>query len=174
MKSTEIKFNEALAALDKAGKRKQFDEKVKGCTTIESKLNAAEVVLKDVGIVRTKESTPPRLHNGTGDNFVEGNPLRSVEEFRESANSFSPGYTKEATDPFAKGDKVMADGLLKLGKITESEHRKLTGAKPQGYNQLTEQQQKDFDFARLIGISEADAFRVAKMSGSTFREVSRR
>src|ERR1700757_3758482 len=103
MKSTEIKFNEALAAIDKAGKRKQFDEKAKNCTTIEAKLNCAEAVLKDVGIVRTKESTPPRLHNGASDNYREGNPLGpTVQEFRESANSFSPGYIKESTISFDK------------------------------------------------------------------------
>src|SRR5690349_14250759 len=86
MKSVEIKFNEALAAIDKAGRRKAFDEKVKGCTTIESKLNAAEAVLQDVGVVRAKESV--KKNNGAGDNFVENNPFRPVEEFREN---FSPG-----------------------------------------------------------------------------------
>jgi hypothetical protein len=164
----EIRFNEALAAIDKAGKRKQFDEKAKACTTIESKLNAAEAVLKDVGIVR--ESKPIKKHNGVADNFSENNPLRPVEEFRE--NSFSPGYIKETTDRCAKGDKVLFDGLLKLGKITEAEHAKLTGAKPKGYDQLTEQQRKDFDFARAVGLTEAQAFEMTKTT--SIREVSRR
>lgn len=161
MKSIEVKFNEALAAIDKAGKRKSFDEKVKGCTTIESKLHAAEAVLKDVGIVR--EAQPIRKHNGAADNFSETNPLRPVEDFREGANSFSPGYITETTDPFTKGDKVLFEAL----------GLPMPGAKPEGYDKLTEAQRKDFDFARLIGINEADAFRVAKMSGSTFTEVSR-
>jgi hypothetical protein len=69
---------------------------------------------------------------------------------------------------------VMFGGLLKLGKITEAEHRKLTGQKPEGYNQLTEQQRKEFDTARLCLFSEADAFKLARMSGSNFKEVSRR
>jgi hypothetical protein len=50
MKSIEIKFNEALEALDKAGKRKQFDEKVRSGMAIETKLNVAETVLKEAGV----------------------------------------------------------------------------------------------------------------------------
>src|SRR5581483_1741263 len=101
MKSTETKFNEALAAIDKAGKRKTYDEKAKSCTTIEAKLNAAEAVLKDVGVVR--EAAPNKNHNGAADNFTENNPLRPVEEFRERSNNFSPGYITETTDACAKG-----------------------------------------------------------------------
>jgi hypothetical protein len=172
MKSVEIKFNEALAAIDKAGKRKQFDEKAKTCTTIEGKLNAAEAVLKDAGVVR--ESRPVRKNNGAGDNYSEGNPFRPAEEFRESSNNFSPGYMKENANPCAKGDKVMFDWMLKVGKITEADYRKLTGQKPAEYDRLTEQQRKEFDFARAVGISEADCLKLAKMAGNTFREVSRR
>jgi hypothetical protein len=175
MKSIETRFAEAMDALKKARRTKKYEEVSKTfttTTTIEAKLNAVEAVLKDAGVVR--ETAPIKKNNGAGDNFVEGNPLRTVEEFRESSNNFSPGYTKEKTDSCAKGDKVMFDGLLKLGKITEAEHRKLTGQKPEGYEKLSEQQRKDFDFARLIGISEGDAFKVARMAGTTFREVSRR
>lgn len=173
MKSVEIKFNEALAAVDKAGKRKQFDEKLQTGMTIETKLNVAEAVLKGAGIVR--ESRPVRKNNGAGDNYVEGNPLGlTAEEFRESSNNFSPGYIKETTNPCAKGDKIMFDGWLKAGKITEADYRKLTGQKPAEYDRLTEQQRKEFDSARTLGISEADAFKLAKMAGNTFREVSRR
>jgi hypothetical protein len=213
MKSIETKFAEAMDALKKAGRTKQFDEKAKGCTTIEAKLNCAEDVLKAAGIIREQESTKPankkttvqesesvedieevkrdcpflfdveprsqattkesaapvRKHNGSAENFVEGSPFNG-----DRGRSFSAGYIIKEVADLGKGDKIMFDGLLKLGKITEAEHSKLTGAKPDGYNQLTEQQKKEFDFARLIGISESDAFRVAKMTGSNFREVSRR
>jgi hypothetical protein len=168
MQSVETKFAEAMVALKKANRVSKFNEVSKTCTTIESKLVAAEAVLAEKGIVREAI----RKNNGAGDNFVEGNPLgRTVEELRE--NSFSAGYIKETTNLCAKGDKVLFDGLLKLGKITEAEHTKLTGQKPQGYTELTEQQRKDFDFARLIGISEADAFKVAKIASTNFKEVSR-
>ena len=103
MKSIEVKFNEAMEAVKKAGKAKKFEENKKGCTTIEQKLNTAEAVLKDAGIVR--ESRPVKKNNGAGDNFTENNPLRPVEEFRESSNDFAPGYVKEVKDPCAKGDE---------------------------------------------------------------------
>lgn len=171
MKSIEVKFNEAMEAVKKAGKAKKFEEVAKGCTTIEQKLNTAEAVLKDAGIVR--ESRPVKKNNGAGDNFTENNPLRPVEEFRESSNNFAPGYVKEVKDPCAKGDRILFDGLLKAGKITESEHRKITGQKPEGYDKLSEQQRKEFDFARAVGISEADCFTLAKMAGTTFKESRR-
>lgn len=166
MKSLEVKFAEAMDAVKKAGRTKQFDEKVKGCTTIEAKLNAAEAVLKDAGVVR--ESQPIKKNNGTLDTFVEGNP------FGRTAEEFSTGYVKETKNPFAKGDKIMYDVWLKEGRITEADHRKLTGQKPVEYDNLTEAQKKDFDFSRAIGISESDAFKLARMTGSTFKEVSRR
>ena len=173
MKSVETKFNEALAAIDKAGKRKVFNEKVQAGMTIETKLNLAEDILKDVGVLRAKESAPIRKHNGVADNLTEGNPLR-LEEWRESVNNFSAGYIKETTDPCAKGDKVMFDGLLKLGKITEAEHAKLTGKKPAGYEQLTEMQRRQFDCYRQICLSEAECFALVKNTGSNFKEASRR
>jgi hypothetical protein len=119
-----------------------------------------------------KESTPIRKHNGVVDNFSESNPLRE----------FSPGYIKETTgttnrakDPCAKGDKIMFDHMLKTGQITEAQHRKLNGLKPVEYDALTEAQKKEFDFARLCGISEADSFKLAGMTGTTtLKEVSRR
>jgi hypothetical protein len=162
MKSVETRFAEAMDALKKAGRSKQFNEKAKGCTTIEAKLNAAEAVLNDVGVVRAKESI--KKHNGPSDNYIEGNPLgRSAEEFRENGNSFSPGYIKEVTDPCAKGDKILFEAL----------GIPMPGAKPAGYENLNEGQKKEFDFARMIGLSEADAFRLVKITGG-YKEVSRR
>ena len=172
MKSIEVRFSEALAALRKAGRTKQFDEKAKDCTTIEAKLHAAEAVLKDAGVVR--ESWPVRKHNGAGDNFVENNTFNRVEEFRESGNSFSPGYIQDAKNITAKSDRLLFDGLLKVGGLTEAEHSKLTGKKPEGYDKLTEQKRKDFDFARAVGLSESDAFKLVEITGNTFKEVSRR
>ena len=50
MKSIEVKFNEALAAIDAAGKRKKFEETVRSGSPIEAKLNAAHTILKEVGV----------------------------------------------------------------------------------------------------------------------------
>lgn len=163
MKDINTRFAEAVEALKKAGRTKQFDEKVKGCTTIEAKLNAAEAVLKDAGVVR--ESKPIKKHNGAAENFVEGNPFNQGE-------NFSTGYVKETTKPgVTKGDKIMIDHMLKRGEINEAQHRKLTGQKPVEYDALNEAQKKEFDGARLIGISEADCFKLARMS--TFSESRR-
>lgn len=152
MKSIEIKFAEAMDALKKAGRTKLFDEKAKSCTTIEAKLNAAEAVLAEKGIVR---EAIIRKHNGAADN---GN----VTEFRESGNSFSAGYVKETTDPFDKADKIMFDSMLKRGEITEAQHRKLLGMKPAEYDTLTEKQRKNYDSARLIGFNESDSLKLAR------------
>jgi len=203
MKSIHVKLNEALEALDKAGKRKQYNEKVQPQMNVETRLNLAEALLgnkstptkesanvlkledieeskRDFAILfgveprakaTNKESAAPIVkHNGRADNFIEGSPFNN-----DRGHWFTDPMTETNTpkDICAKGDKVMFDGLLKLGKITEAEHRKLTGAKPEGYNQLTEKQRKEFDHARMFGFSEADAFKVARMSGSNFKEVSR-
>lgn len=64
MKSIEVQFNEALDAIDKAGKRSQFDTKVRSGMSIETKLNVANAVLKEAGV-----------------------DIYNLEEFRESANS---------------------------------------------------------------------------------------
>lgn len=113
-----------------------------------------------------KEATT-RKHNGAVENFVEGSPFNG-----DRGNNFSPGYTKHNTakDVAAKSDKVMFDHMLKRGEITEAQHRKLTGQKPLGYEKLSEQQRRDFDFACAIGISEADAFKLADIT--TIKEVT--
>jgi len=64
MKSIEVKYSEALDALDKAGKRKQFNDKVRKGMSIETQLNVAEGVLKEAGV-----------------------DVNNLEEFCESANS---------------------------------------------------------------------------------------
>lgn len=185
MKSIEVRFAEAMEAIKKANRMKQYDEKAPKTGPIEAKLNCAEAVLKEAGIVRESEVTvtgrvedpKPRVvkkNNGAADNRDESNPLRHGELFVES---FSPGYTQTNTAKVmaARADKTMADGWLKAGKITEAEHAKLCGAKPEGYEQLSEGQRKAFDFHRSIGINEADCFRLAKMNvNSEFKEVSRR
>lgn len=138
-------------------------------------LSLDDLKAKRPDLVKALESTNKKSvrnikkNNGGAANFVEGSPLNGD---RGDA-TITENNTRQAK-AVAKGDKALADGLLKLGKITEAEHRKLTGCKPEGYEQLSEAQRKDFDFARLVGISEADAFKLVKITGTTFKEVSRR
>jgi hypothetical protein len=199
MKSIEILFNEALAKLKEASasQYEKTSEQCRSLPNIEAKLNCVDEALKSVmkesnplslsdieeakrdhailfGVepkrtTTNKESAaaPIKKHNGSADNFSESNPFHRAEHRPVQA-------TENNKDTGSKSDKVLADGLLKLGKITEAEHATLTGKKPAGYERLSEQQRKDFDFARLVGISEADAFKLMKVTGSTFKEVSRK
>lgn len=198
MKSVEVKFNEALEKLKKisASKYEEVWGKIRqaGFLPIETQLNMVEAGIAEVkesapvlGLTNideakrdyavlfgvepkaqatTKEKAQPiKKNNGAAENFVEGSPFNG-----DRGNATTESNPRK--DVCSTSDKILFDGLLKLGKITEAEHRKLTGKKPEGYEQLSEQQRKEFDFARLIGIGEADAFTLAKMT-STFKEVSR-
>ena len=73
MKSIEVQFNEALEALDKAGKRTQYDEKVRSGMAIETKLNVAESLLKEAGVDINKLE----------EFFESANNLTKIETFRE-------------------------------------------------------------------------------------------
>lgn len=138
MKSIETKFSEAMSALDKIGKREVFSEKAATLTTIESKLNCAEEVLKGSRYVRK--------HNGPSD------------------NSHDEGYVQEH-DPRAvpAGDRLQAQWLFDHGKITEAERRKLCGEEPAEVATFSESQLAEYKFSRACGISEADSLKLAKM-----------
>jgi hypothetical protein len=162
MKSVEKKFAEACEALRKAKKFKRFEEKQRILKetvphpAVEVLLNMADAVLAEEGIVR--ESTPIKKHNGVADNGRGG-----FEVFTESANSFSEGYVTTKRNLFAKGDKALFNVMESEGRITSEQKRTLLGEQPSEYDNLTEQQKKDFAFARAIGLSESDAFKVVRM-----------
>jgi hypothetical protein len=198
MKSLEVKFNEALAELKKRVSKEKYDgvcQQYMPLATIEAKLNCVEAALgtlsesanplklenideakRDYAVLfgvepkthattKEKNAQPIKKHNGPADNFVEGSPLNG-----DRGKAFTNTATRAEV---SKGDKALADGLLKLGKITEAEHAKLVGKKPAGYEKLNEGQRKEFEFARMIGLSEVDAFRVVNITGG-YKEVSRR
>jgi hypothetical protein len=146
MVSVDVKFNEALEALDKVGKRAKFEEKRKAGSPIEVQLNLAETILKESRVIRK--------HNGAADN--------GYETFTESANSINKGYFQETEGKsvLEKCDKILNESL----GFSAEEQRVLAGQPPAEYANLTEAQKRDFDFARLIGISEVDAFKVAKIT----------
>jgi hypothetical protein len=83
-----------------------------------------------------------RKHNGAADN---GN-----DPFTE---------TTTRTNIFAKGDKIINESL----GLTAEQQRVLNGKQPAAYDNFTAKQKNNFDFARLIGLSEANAFKVAKL-----------
>jgi hypothetical protein len=146
MVSIEVKFNEAIEALDKVGKRAKFEEKRKAGSPVEVQLNLAETILKESRVIRK--------HNGAVDN--------GHETFTESTHSISEGYVQEADgkNMFAAGDAVIMESL----GLSAEQQRVLTGKQPAEYANLTEAQKRDFDFARACGISEADAVKLTKLT----------
>lgn len=193
MKSVEVLFSEALAKLKEASAKK-YDEvfsKFPQGATIEAKLNAVEAALATVkesanplgltdieeakrdpavailfGVEQRQTTTtnkehaaPIKKNNGAGDTFTEGNPFNGG---RGSSATAITEASSTRKDIFAKGDKIIKEAL----GITE--------AKPSAeYAMLTEGQRKEFDFARAIGISEADAYKVVAITGG-YKQVSRR
>jgi len=147
MVSIEVKFTEALEALDKVGKRAKYEEKADKLTTIESKLTCAEQVLKESRVIRK--------HNGAADN--------EHETFTESTNSINTGYFQETDgkNVYAAADKIIHESL----GFTAEQQRVLNGQPPAEYAHLSEAQKCDFNFARSIGISEVDAFKLTKLTG---------
>jgi hypothetical protein len=153
MKSIEIQLNEALQALDKAGKRQKFEEKKRAGSPIEVQLNCAEAILRESRIIRK--------HNGADEKFVEGSPFNGE-------HSFSEGYVAEANnkDIFGEGERILMESLthpITKQRITEADKRKLTGGLPAEVAALSEAKQRTYKEARMFGISEADAFRLTNI-----------
>lgn len=98
-----------------------------------------------------------KKHNGVADNHGTGT-------FTESSSV--------PNNICAKGDAVMIEYMtypkqhpLYGQRLTEADKRKLLGEKPAEYANLSESQRKEFHFNRMIGISEADCFKLAKITG---------
>lgn len=176
MKSLYNKLAEALEALDKAGKRKQFDEKVRIEMTTETRLNLAESILGEKISNKYESAAPIKKNNGAGDTYVEGNPFRPVEEFRENGSRNAGGTTITETDPkITERRKLMVESVADSMGCSKKEARAFLGLppkKPKGYKDLSEGQKKEFDFARAIGISEDDAFRLVAITGG-YKQASR-
>lgn len=203
MISLEVKFAEALAQLKAKASVKLYTEVYAEALkqkTAETKLNVIEAALtnlKESGgglwseerlIELTEATSDPAVavlfgkaprkvegapvtekkivrHNGSADNYNESSPFNDE---RTSSQVVSG-----RKDPFAKGDRALADGLKKIGKITESNYRKLIGQPSKEVEALSESQRKEFDACRLIGISEADSLTLARMNKQPIQENSR-
>ena len=187
MQSIETKFNEALATLKEkasASKYNQVVEEYSKLSTIESKFNCVEAAIAKVvkeadplglsnieeakldpmiailfgnapGVVKPITEAGQRTitkHNGAADNFVEGSPLNE-------GRSVSTPITETANTRKEKSEKVLHEAL----GFTAEQQRVLSGKQPAAYDSLTAKQKSDFDFARLIGLNEADSILVAKL-----------
>jgi hypothetical protein len=98
-----------------------------------------------------------------------------VESMSESFDPNDPDLVKIIGDnpcnTFAECDRLLYESLkyppqhpLQGQPITEADKRKLLGLQPTEYDNLNEAQKKRFDFARDVGISEADAFKLSTMT----------
>ena len=160
-----ITLTEALAALDKINKRSVFEEKLNTMKQKAGKLPSAEAQLQCAEEV-LKASRYIRKYNGRAHNESAGATL-----IVESDGGSS--YVSETADPFEATDKVIMESLTHpetKRPITEAERRTIKGEKPAGYADLTESQRKEFDFAKMIGISEADCFKLVQITGGYSNE----
>jgi hypothetical protein len=97
-------------------------------------------------------------HNGAAENFVEGSP------FNEGRTAVDTAANSTRKDRFAGGDAILIEHMthpVTKQPLTEAEKSKALGGKPAAYANLTAQKKKDYDFARLIGLNESDALKVA-------------
>jgi hypothetical protein len=191
MKSIENKFAEALEALDKAGKRKRFDEASKNCGTIESKLNCAESILG------------ARISDRFGEAAKTNNPL-GLEDIEESKRAFPLLFgldpkpaTREAApvrknngrvenfvegSPFNEGRptteervdprEAQVKNYMLTCKISEADARRVLGLAPKEVVALGKAASAEYQFARSIGISESEAMKLVNLTGG-YKQVSR-
>lgn len=189
-KSNEVKLNKALAKLKKRAPASKYEE-VAGklpalFPNVEAQVECVKTALKQfteadpleealsdpaVAILfgrepkkkeTIKETAPVVVvkHNGASENFVEGSPLN---EGRSAANTETANTRKNI---FAKGDAILIENMthpVTKQRLTEAEKRMLTGGKPAEYGNLTAKQQKEFDAAKMLGFSEGDAMKLARL-----------
>jgi len=124
------------------GKWSAYKEAIKNCKSLESKIAAAESVLRTIKEV-SESRAPVTKHNGAGDN--------GREVFTESDH----GPITETA--FGKGDAALYKGL----GISENDQRRLLGLPPAGES-LTPSQLREYRFLRSIRLSESDALKGAR------------
>jgi hypothetical protein len=143
MKDIYTQFNEVLAEVDAAGKRKQFDERATSLTSVEAKINCAKFVL---GVKAVKESTArPYVPKKNG----------STELITESAEQLTE------TAVVTKKEALIA-GLVAKQNMTLNESRNFLNLKPVVPSGLTKFQECEYRSYRKSGLSEKDALIAAK------------
>jgi hypothetical protein len=160
MKNLYQRFNEALAALKKASPKKfntAFDECLT-LPTIETKLNCVEAALTTV-----KES-----NGGQVETFRENRPPITKNNGAEH-NGNAPVITESTCKNVTAGESRMYELMVESGQMTRAQRDLLEGkvtlVNREKYTQLSEGAKREWNFARLCGISEADAFKVVQLTG---------
>jgi hypothetical protein len=154
MKDIYTIFNEALDELSKSPeKEKKFRLIVPlgAKVPVEVQVNCAEAVLK--GKIEEAQRIVTTKHNGRLENFDESNPMHRA----DGAPTFTTNNA--GTEARAKSDANLYEAL----GLTVEEKNKLTGKHTNAYDNLTERQKSEYNFARAIGISESDSLKLAHL-----------
>jgi hypothetical protein len=142
MISLESRLAEAVSKMKRATLKKWREETYHdengGRLTLEAQINVAESLLREDGEVAVREPAMRgsiRRHNGGG------------------------AYVSESSrDPYAEGDRILMEGI-KARRPQAFQEAKEGG--PEG-PALSESQRREYEFCKLLGMSEADAVKVAK------------
>ncbi len=134
MKSLDTLLAEAVGKM-KPSTRKKFHEKTTGENiSQESLINIAESMVAEDGELAVRESRPIRRNNGASDPAYE-----TVESI------------------MAEGDRILMEGIAKR----DPAFAKAAQVSEAGVSSLTPKQRADYEFCRLLHMSESDALKVA-------------
>ena len=159
MESLHAKLGRLTEQIADKGKWSLYTEASKKSISVESKIAAAESVLRSIGTNNESHRGPARKNNGAHENFVENNP------FNEHVNNNGGVEFRETTAQALDRSLTIkeADVKLRAGVITEETHKILTGSGdvtiPAG---LTSLQAKEYRHARAIGLNEAQALKLVR------------
>lgn len=160
MESLHAKLGRLTEQIADKGKWSLYTEASKKCISVESKIAAAESVLRTINTNNESHREPVRKNAGSVERFVEGSPFN---EGRENTNDVSELQETSAQALDRKLNLIEANAKLKAGVITEETHTILTGSGdvtiPAG---LTSLQQKEYRHARAIGLNEAQALKLVR------------
>lgn len=144
MKSMETLLSESLGAMNEGQKAKFFDRRIKG-SPIEAQVALAETVLKE-------SSGRSKITRNNGGSRQLSEAERNQGAMQEADRVLFEGI--EACRETSKGISDFVDvGRGEYVRITE------------GQDQLSDDERRDMQFCRGIGLSEADALKVVKSKG---------
>jgi hypothetical protein len=155
MVSIEVKFNQALAAITKAGLTEKFNKQFSNIkeSSIETKLNCALEVLKACGIIESINES------GWALTFV---PKARIA--KKNGSSFSESSAEQLTETAVVTKKeALINGLVRNQNMQVQEARSFLNLKPVVPAGLTKFQECEYRSYRKSGLSEADALIACKV-----------
>jgi hypothetical protein len=172
MKSIYILFSEALAALKATASASKYEEVYNSFpkrATVEVQLNIVEATLAELtGLTVTEVNS--QLHKGVAFTIKESaSRLENIEEhqtrIKKNNGAADNGHGEAITevDRTITKKEALVESVMKSENISEAEARVVMGLKPKGPEGLTRAQLVEYNFARRIGISEADSLVLAKL-----------